>query len=244
MNGPPKTNLRGEALAELRSLILGGRLAPGARVSETALAERLGVSRTPLREAMARLVEEGLLVRSPGGRCQVCSFTMEDVVAAIEIRGVIEGTAARLAAERGAAPELLAAGRDILAAIDRALGTRGCEDFDSYVALNAKFHALLARLPGNAFIEREIERVCRLPLASPSAFLEGQEHVAEFRASLRNAQEQHKAILDAIAAREGSRAEALAREHARLARRNLEYAMFTDRSLVDSIPGLALVADQ
>ena len=247
-----------KALSELRALILDGTLEAGSRLAETALAERLGISRTPLREAMTRLVEEGLLERQASGGCRVCRFTMTEIVDAIELRGVMEGTAARLAAERGADPELLAQCHEILAGIDDALAPApppaqalrprdsvGVDiDFDAYVALNARFHALLAQLAGSDIVAREVERSCRQPLASPSAFLAGQEQVDEFRRSLGGAQEQHKAILDAIENGEGARAEALAREHARLARHNLKYALTSDPGLVEQIPGLALVSAQ
>ncbi len=81
----------------------------------------------------------------------------------------------------------------------------------------------------------------RLPFASPSAFLPDNANIAAFRRSLTVAQDQHRMIVQAIAAREGSRAEALAREHARTARRNLEYVLAEDRSLMKHLPGLALV---
>ena len=85
---------------------------------------------------------------------------------------------------------------------------------------------------------------CRLPFASPSAFLPDKGDIAAFRRSLHVAQAQHRAIVDAIAAREGSRAEHVAREHARTARYNLEYILREDRSLMEHVPGLSLVVAQ
>lgn len=231
------------ALIDLRTLLLDGAFEPGERLSEPTLAERLDVSRTPVREAISRLIEEGLLERVETGGCRVSSYTMQEVIAAIEIRGTMEGLAARMAAERGALASALKECRALLDAIDKALGDPADIDFNAYVSLNATFHDRIARLAGSEVIAREVGRVSRLPLASPSAFLRGQEAVPEFRASLFGAQSQHKAILDAIEAREGTRAEAMAREHARLARHNLEYAMTRDRSLVRRIPGLALVSE-
>lgn len=229
-------------LVKLRSLLLHGAFEPGERLSEPTLAERLEVSRTPVREAISRLVEEGLLERLGNGGCRVSSYTMDEVIAAIEIRGTMEGLAARMAAERGATPENLSECAALLDSIDAALSAAPELDFDSYVSLNAAFHDQVAQLAGSEVVAREVTRVSRLPLASPSAFLQGQAAIPEFRASLFGAQAQHRAILEAIEAREGARAEAMAREHARLARRNLEYAMTRDRSLVDRIPGLALVS--
>ncbi len=231
-----------KALGDLRNLILSGEFMPGDRLAEPALAVRLDISRTPLREAMSRLVDEGLLERISSGGCKVSSYTMGDIIDAIEVRGAMEGLAARIAAEKGVDPCEIAACRDILTNIDKALDSTGVVDFESYVSLNAEFHDRISALSGSAVVAREVERVCRLPLASPSAFLHGQDTIPEFRASLLIAQAQHKTILGAIEAREGARAESVAREHARLARQNLEYALNPDQDLIDRIPGLALVA--
>lgn len=232
-----------KALMELRQLVLSGEFAPGERLSEVALSEKIGISRTPLREALGRLEEEGLVERGEKGGCRVRSFAFEDISDAIELRGVIEGTAARLAAERGASDEGLAACRTVLDAIDTALGATEADiDFDLYADLNDEYHSLLAGLAGSETIARECERVARRPLAAPSAFLQGQANMPEIRRSLYLAQTQHRAILDAIVNREGARAEALAREHARLARKNLVHALDEGSRLIDAIPGLALVA--
>ena len=92
-------------------------------------------------------------------------------------------------------------------------------------------------------LERELERIGKLPLASPSAFLEGQEDLPAFRKSLTFAQRQHRAIFEAIVAREGARAEALCREHARLARENLSLVMADESLPREKIPGLSLVTN-
>lgn len=230
-----------KALMGLRSLVLSGEYEASARLSEVALSERLGISRTPLRQAMDHLVAEGLLERIETGGCRVARMTIEDIEDAIELRGVIEGTAARFAAERGADVAQLARAADVLDGIDQALDAPGGMDFDAYVALNARFHDLLAEMSASATVRREVARVSRLPLASPSAFLIEQELIPDFQASLRLAQAQHRAILDAITRREGARAEAVAREHARLARRNLEYVVQEKSSFEGRVPGLALV---
>lgn len=230
-----------KALLGLRSLVMNGAFEASTRLPEVALAERLGVSRTPLRQAMDHLVAEGLLDRIETGGCRVASFSLEDVTDAIELRGVIEGTAARLAAERGADPALLAEAGAVLDGIDAALARQPEMDFDAYVRLNARFHMILARLSGSAVMRREVDRVGRLPLASPSAFLQEQEFIPDFRASLARAQHQHREILAAIRSREGTRAEALLREHARLARANFEFILNKKESVAARVPGLALV---
>ena len=229
------------ALIELRTLVLNGAFPQGSRLPETALADRLGLSRTPLRQAMDRLVDEGLLERIETGGWRVAQFTLDDILDAIELRGVLEGTAARLAAERGVSDAAAREIEETLGDLDQALAA-GALDFKAYVRLNARFHEQLAHLPGSPIIAREVERANRLPAASPTAFLQGQETIPDFRASLRRAQRQHRAIWEAIVAREGSRAEALAREHARLARTNLEYVMNDRPGLAAQVPGLKLVA--
>ena len=232
-----------KALLGLRNLVLGGEVAPGDRLSEVVLAKRLGISRTPLRAALARLEQEGLLQQIPSGGYALRGFHLSDVFDAIELRGVLEGTAARLAAERGVEPAKLAVIKTLVAELDKTFRERP-EDmlFDRYVALNASFHTTLAGLAGSEVLRREVERAMLLPFASPSAFLDRQAAVPAFRRSLTLAQQQHRDIVEAVTRREGARAEALAREHARLARRNLEFVINQDRSLIARVPGLALVS--
>lgn len=233
-----------KALREMRRMITDGALPPGERVSEVALAGRIGVSRTPLREAMARLVEEGLLERLPAGGCKVAVFSRADVIDAIVLRGVMEGAAARLAAERGADAADLKACRDVVAKIDGALGASEAEtDFDRYTELNAEFHDRLIALCRSDVVMREARRISALPLAGPSAFLSGQSAQPETLRSLFVAQDHHRTILDAIEAREGARAEAIAREHARLAQRNLDFLLYEDHALADRVPGMSLVRE-
>ncbi len=242
MEQPSSNTHAMRAMIELRQRILSGTLTGGTRLFEVALAEELGISRTPVREAMSRLAEEGLLDRAKGGGFIVRSFRFADVIDAIELRGVLEGTAARLAAERGVAPMALSRIRKTVESLDRCFGPEpGTVDIDGYTELNARFHVELSGLAGSEVVQRELDRVNRLPFASPSAFLPARAYSANFRLSLAAQQEQHRAIVSAIEGREGARAEALAREHARAARTNLEYVMAEQGSLIGQVPGLALV---
>ncbi|WP_265515746.1 GntR family transcriptional regulator [Nitratireductor luteus] len=230
------------AMIELRQRIFDGSLAGGTRLFEVPLAEELGISRTPVREAMSRLAEEGLLDRARGGGFVVRSFRYKDVVDAIELRGVLEGTAVRLAAERGVDSAALIRIHKTLLRLDRCFGPEpGDVDVESYREFNGVFHEELATLSGSDVVLREIDRVNRLPFASPTAFLPDRGYHPNFRLTLPANQAQHRAIVAAIEAREGARAEALAREHARAARTNLEYFMAEHSNLIGSVPGLALV---
>ncbi len=231
-----------KALLGLRSLVMSGEFTGSTRLPEVALADRLGLSRTPLRQAMDQLVSEGLLERIETGGCRAARFTLDDINDAIELRGVIEGTAARLAAERGADPAIMLDAERVLDRIDTALARPDHIDFDAYILENAAFHQILSRLAGSQLMQREVDRVSRLPLASPSAFLREQELIPDFSASLLRAQHQHRAIVEAIRAREGARAEHLSREHARLARRNLDHLANAGPGVATRVPGLSLLS--
>lgn len=243
MSESKSVNLTKRATYELRQRIIHGGLPGGTRLYEVALSEDLQISRTPVREAMSRLAEEGLLERAPGGGFQVRSFTLRDVTDAIELRGVLEGTAARLAAEQGADPAAL---KEIARILDRldacfASGVPETMDFDGYSEFNGQFHTRLAELCQSPVILRELERVKSLPFASPSAFVLGSNETARSHRSLYMAQAQHRALVQAIERREGARAEAIAREHARIARANLEATFVTDAEAPEALPGIALI---
>lgn len=230
-----------KAVLGVRDLVFSGAVTPGERLSEINVSAKLGLSRTPVRAALARLEQEGILEAIPSGGYSVRLFSTADVVDAIELRGVLEGTAARLAAERGVSPSRLTALKALVTQLDEAVdGGIEVRDIDAYMALNAEFHEMLAELSGSRIVQRELERVLHLPFAGPSAFLNAQMSVPAFRTSLTVGQAQHRAIALAIEMREGSRAEAVAREHARLARINLDRVM-KDRSLIERVPGLVLV---
>jgi GntR family transcriptional regulator of vanillate catabolism len=84
-----------KAQLRLREMILAGELPSGGRIAELVLVEKLGVSRTPIRAALARLEQEGLLQALPGGGFAVRTFSERDACDAIELRGTVEGLAAR-----------------------------------------------------------------------------------------------------------------------------------------------------
>ena len=230
-----------KAQLRLRELILAGDLPAGSRIAELAIVERIGVSRTPIRAALMRLEQEGLLQGLPGGGYAVRVFSEREVSDAIELRGTLEGLAARLAAERGVAPDLLAEAGACLAQIDEVLRAPALDDeaFQHYVEWNGRFHHLLHTLAGSEVIARELERVVRLPFASPSGFVVQQANSPQARDMLIVAQDQHRQVLDAMQRREGARAEAIMREHSRLAQRNLREAMAAPDA--ERMPGARLI---
>jgi GntR family transcriptional regulator, vanillate catabolism transcriptional regulator len=226
----------------LRALIVRGDLPPGERLAELALVERLGVSRTPVRAALLKLQEEGLLDPIPGGGFAVKAFSEADVRDAIEVRGTLEGLAARLAAERGVGAALMGQARRCLEAIDAVLAAPSLDDaaFGTYADQNAQFHALLGEMAGSAVVRRQLERAVAQPFASPSGFVMAQSRGPQARDNLVVAQHQHQSVLQAIDQREGARAEALLREHARLAQGNLSQAL-ASRERLARLPGGSLI---
>lgn len=230
-----------KAQLRLREMILAGALPAGVRIAELAIVEKLGVSRTPIRAALMRLEQEGLLEALPNGGYAVRTFTEREVADAIEMRGTVEGLAARLAAERGVAPGVLAQAHACLEQVDMLLQQPALDDesFLRYVHLNQRFHNLLSEMAGSSVIARELERVVSLPFASPSGFVVVQANSARARDMLIVAQDQHRQVLDAIERREGARAEAIMREHSRLAQRNLREAMQSHDPA--QMPGLRLI---
>ena len=230
-----------KAQLRLREMIFSGELPGGARIAELSVVEKLDFSRTPIRAALVRLEQEGLLDALPNGGYAVKTFSERDVSEAIELRGTLEGLSARLTAERGAAPVLGSEARETLLAIDAVLGEPALNDeaLGAYVILNEKFHALLSEMSGSRVIAKELDRVCSLPFASPSGFVVVQANAPKARDMLIVAQDQHWQVLDAIERREGARAESLMREHSRLAQRNLREAVLAQD--LDQMPGVRLI---
>lgn len=213
-----------KALLRLRQLILDGELKPGERVPELTLVEHTGVSRTPIRAALLQLAEEGLLEPSISGGFVVRAFDENEVFDAIDVRGTLEGAAARRAAERRPSQAELVQLRDCVSAMDDIVTRRklNVEHFSDYVRLNERYHALLVELAHSPVLTRALERILALPFASPSAFVLAQASLPRAHQILVIGQDQHHAILEAIAAGEGVRAESIAREHSNLAKRNLQ----------------------
>ncbi|MBQ0819034.1 GntR family transcriptional regulator [Microvirga terrae] len=230
-----------KAQLALRELVLRGALNPGERVSELQMVERLGVSRTPVRMALVRLEEEGLLEAIPSGGFAVKAFSEKEVFISIEIRGTLEGLAARLAAEHGVGRSELVEAASCLDDIDEVIRRDMLEiDLSQYVELNARFHRILIDMADSPPLARQIERASALPFASASALVPVQSRSPELHHILTVAQDQHRCVLTAIERREGSRAEAIMREHARIAHRNLERALTNQRDM-DLVPGSALI---
>jgi len=114
------------------------------------------------------------------------------------------------------------------------------QSFATYVEQNGRFHGALAEMAGSELVQRQILRACTLPFASPNAFVLQRSTGPRARDVLVVAQDQHRGLLDAIRRREGARAEAIAREHARIAQHNLGEVLQSQHAL-GSMPGAGLI---
>jgi GntR family transcriptional regulator of vanillate catabolism len=240
MNTPAEfVSQTGRTLLNLREMLLRGDFQPGERISELPLVARLGVSRTPIRLALDRLAHEGLLEVSASGGFVVRGFTVADIWDAIEMRGVLEGTGARFAAERLVDDSELIRLRKFRDDMDAILRPT-IDLFALYLDLNEQFHSELVRLAKSPMLLRAVNQVQSLPFAAPSALVFARSKLPKAQEMITIGHEHHHAIVEAIERRQGTRAESLAREHALLSRRNLELAL-SDQSILDCVPGASLI---
>jgi len=194
--------LRDLVFETLREAIASGQLSPGQRLMELQLADDLGVSRTPVREAIRKLELEGLVVMVPRKGAYVAELSMKDMVEVFEMRAALDALAASLAAERITEDEieflerLLVEIRDFIA----------CEDLEACIQADTTFH------------ERLYEASRNMRLAQTIANL--REQIQLFRTTslgrpgrMTSALEEHRQILEAISQRNAKLAQKLAYQH-------------------------------
>lgn len=236
---------RPERLSQvLRERLLAGDFPAGSHLGEAALAESLGASRTPVRLALAMLEQEGLVVRAPNRGYRVRGFTVEEIEAAVKMRGELEAIAARMVAERGLGRQAARSLEATILAADNILAAPSfsIEQRVAWLETNVAFHGAIVREAGNPALEGCYAQICSTPLASPRGIVFAMSMVDSGRRQILRAQEDHVHILSALERGEGARAEALMREHgyrsAENKRANLEAQ---EREQMQKVPGLALV---
>lgn len=187
------------AYRQLLEEVRAGRLGPGTRLRETELAARLGISRTPVREAIRQLEADGLVVHLPRQGATVRSLDYAEVIELYEMRAVLEGTAARLAARAASEIELAE-----LAALNADLASAP----PGPVAreLNRQFHRTLLDAARNRFLVKAVSALQKTLLILGSSTLTDPDRVT---ASL----SEHATVLAALQARDGATAEAAMRAH-------------------------------
>jgi GntR family transcriptional regulator of vanillate catabolism len=169
----------------------------------------------------------------------VRTFSRVEVDDAIELRGVLEGTAARFAAERLESQAELDELRELTRLLDETVHDASPEAVLAYVQLNEDFHAQFVALAKSDIVARQLARVMAFPFASPGSLLASHVQVSQ-REILLVAQHQHHALVEAIQAGHGTRAEEVAREHARLSKASLDLAL-GQRDVLDALPGASLL---
>ena len=227
-------------VATLRKLIVDGRYAAGERLAEIPVAQALGVSRTPVRLAFRTLEQEGLLRKAGARGFVVREFSPADVLCAVQVRGVLEGLAARRLAERGMTPEVhqrlvqcLDEGAQVLAA-----GELTEDAIERWSALNERFHRTIVEAIGSGVIADAIARNNHLPFASADSIIIDRGALDRELQKLRIAQLHHRLVVDALEQRESERAEALMREHANIGIRYVQHlgAEFVRQARAGALP--------
>jgi DNA-binding GntR family transcriptional regulator len=196
-----RSNLREQIKDVILQRILDGDYQPGARLVETRIAQELGVSQAPVREALRDLEQLGCIVHEPFRGCSVRAFSAEELIEAFPVRAALEALAARLAAERITETELLHLA-DLLETM-RAAASRG--DAHDQSRANASFHATIVRAARNATLERQwsfLEPFSRTYIS-----------VSQPGLDLRALSDRHLPILEALRARDGEAASAAMHKH-------------------------------
>lgn len=219
-----------DAYTALRQLIIDMQLAPNSELDELALVRRLGVSRTPLREALAHLAAEGLVVQVPNRGAYVAPVEVSGLRQYFEALDFIQRGIYRLAAER-ADDATIAAMREAQANFEAAATGSATPALN---AANRSFHGAIARASDNAHLRQAYERLliegsriaylCYSDLAAAAL----QEHLARTIA-------EHRDHIAAIAAGEAARAERLAGDHAELFRQRVVASLAAGSSALGGV---------
>lgn len=198
----------GGALGRLRALILEGEYRPDERLVEEQLAERLGVSRTPIRQALTTLEAEGLVEIAPNKGAVVCSFSVEDVWDVYDLRAVLEGYAARRAADRICEEEVsrLRELAEEQAGISPEEAPDREEAIRRIVEVNQRFHGAIVEASRNGRLGKLIQRTVEVPLVFKAFYWYTPKEIAI-------SNHYHRQILHALESGEGERAEIVMREH-------------------------------
>ena len=192
-------------LAALRELILDGDLRPGARLGEVELAERLGVSRTPVREALSRLAAEGLVELAPNRGARVVTWTVAEMEGVFDVRASLEPQLTGFAVARATEDDV-----QVLEELARrmlAVGSPGLDqDLDALVPLNRAFHDRLVALADHPALATALAAVIHPPIVLRNF------HTYD-EASLRRSLAHHAEIVAAVRAGDPAWAQAVMTAH-------------------------------
>lgn len=197
-----------DALSRLREAILAGELSPGERLHQNDLAQRFGISRTPLRTALTALAQSGLVEYESNKGFRVSSQSGENIRDAFLVRAELEALACSLAASR-LTPDEITAMRALLAEGDRLLegSVLRPENLEPYRAMNVALHAAIITAAANPWLRRAIENLFNIPMLSDRVIL------WEDHAIILRSHDDHHRMVRALAQSDGARASAIMREH-------------------------------
>jgi DNA-binding GntR family transcriptional regulator len=191
------------ATDHIRNAIIEGRLAPGQRLKEEELARELGISRTPVREALLILQAEGLVDAVPNRGATVRAHGADDLDDLYQLRALLEGHAAHRAATRISEDDISL----LRVSTERFEGLRGdADDLPELVKENMFFHYTIIAAAGSARLEGMVRRVIELPLVYRS-------YVYYSPEQKRVSAHYHRQIVNALAARDAERAQLIMKEH-------------------------------
>ena len=197
-------------------MIIAGELEGGARVAEIPTAELLGVSRQPVRMAFRLLEQEGLLIKNPTRGYTVREISEKLINDALEVRGILEGLAAKTIAEQGLTEEQKKTLQNCIVETEKLFDGKtefGDHDLERYHHFNVIFHDTIIQGAQNVALIQALAKNNQLPMASAQAITYDQtQALSEYR-RLHYAHLQHCSIYDALMHRQAGRAETLMREH-------------------------------
>lgn len=196
------------AYLQIRAMILSGALTPGSQIREERLAESCGVSRTPVRDALNRLETELLIRRSESQRSFVANWSIDDVEDAFILREMLEGLAARRAAQRIRADQLQTL-RGLNTAIGQSVHSNP-PDISLFLEHNRQFHAIILDAAASPRLAAALTQLIEQPVVWRTA----QNYDAE---NLLRSHREHDELLAAFARGDGNWAEAVMRAHIRRA---------------------------
>ena len=195
---------------KLRDAIIDGQLAPGQWLRQEALAQKLGVSQMPVREALKRLVAEGLAVRIPYKGVQVVEFSPQDIVDMVTVRMVLESLAVRIATPLITTEEL----EHLKENLRQAAGYTTQDHMAERRQLNTEFHLSICRASGRRYLVHQIEALWRwFPSVMLYEGIRRQEELSPARLEREN--REHQAILAALERQDARQAEEETRHHIR-----------------------------
>lgn len=217
-----------EVVDQLREKILSEDIPGGERLLEVPLSSELQVSRTPIREALITLSEEGLVEYRPNRGYVVRNFTAKEILDAYVVREGLESMACRIIAENGIDDDLKAALRECLNTGDELLsGDRlPAAAREPWGELNHRFHSLIMEAADNRALTDALRRVTNIPYSSSRVVHWFDETDVQGLYQLRFVHTQHHSIFQAICAGEGYRAEGAMRGHISFAAEHISAKFF------------------